>query len=219
MTKEILANGWRPHMLESPGHCDRPEPKLIDRLFQRMSLSPAQGAPGSAHVGSTRKPQFALAAGSQIALFAPDTAEFRRMKTDIEDLGGSATIIPETVLPQDWLREHAPRLAFCIVGHDFADADATVDFCLELRIVAPELVIVLALAGVPRSDLGSERMSICEVTLRRPVSCVSLSLGVQAAFDNRADFETVRDQGVSSGATLALPWETLVRQGPHQSSQ
>lgn len=223
MTKAFLLNGWRSQVQVSPRPFDRIAPSLLERLFQRVSLPLAHSAPKRAHVGSIGRSigrrQVALDPGSEIALFAPDVSEFRGMKTDIEELGGTATIIPEAVLPECWLRSHASRLAFCVVGHDFADADAAVDFCLELRRVAPELVIVLALAGVPNSDLSCERMSICEVTLRRPVSCESLSLGIQAAFDNRATFEKGRDQGALGGVAMALPWEGLCLQEQHQSRQ
>ncbi|WP_292286152.1 hypothetical protein [Marivita sp.] len=219
MTKDILLNGWRSQVEVSPGPFDRVAPTLLDRLFQHVSCPLAQSAPKRAHVGVTGRRQIALEQGSEIALFAPDVPEFRGMKADIEELGGTATIVPEAVLTECGLRKHASGLSFCVVGHDFADADAAVDFCLELRRVAPALVIVLALAGIPNSDLSSERMSICEVTLRRPVSCVSLSRGIRAAFDNRATFESGRDQGASGGVAMDLPWEGLCPQKLHQSRQ
>lgn len=219
MTKAILLNGWRSQVQVSPCPFDRIAPSLLERLFQRVTLPLAQSAPKRAHVGAMGRRQVALDPGSEIALFAPDVSEFRGMKTDIEELGGTATIIPEAVLPECWLRTNASRLAFCVVGHNFADAVDAVDFCLELRRVAPELVIVLALAGVSNSDLSCERMPICEVTLRRPVSCESLSLGIQAAFDNRATFERNRDQSASGGVAMALPWEGLCPQELRQSRQ
>lgn len=217
MTKEILVTERRPRLQDAPGPCGSSATALLERLFQGVSRRQAQSAAEPEQIGAIGKRRVALAAGSQIALFAPDTPEFQCMKSEIKTLGGQARIIPETVLSGGWLRKHAPRLTCCIVGHDFADADAAVDFCLELRLVAPELVIILALAGVPRCDLSAERMPICEVTLRRPVSGRSLSVGIQAAFDNRASFERNRGHGVSSGTRMAMPWEGLVQNERYQS--
>ena len=127
-----------------------------------------------------------------VAIFAPDGPEARQMKSDIEDAGGTAMIIPLIEVPEVWLRSYAARLACCIVGHNFEDADAAISFCLRLRFIAPELVTILTLQDVKTHDFSGTRMPICDVTLRRPVSRVPLFLGLQAARENRAAYDDTR---------------------------
>ncbi len=203
----------RPNFAFAEGNCplglghpavSPPGPALLDRLFLRISSGKRDAAENvdrpanEATVPETRLPF----ASGVFAIFAPHAPEALSMKNDIESANGTAMIIPQSDLPEIWLRTYAPHLTGCIVAHDFDDADAAVDFCLRLRSVAPDLVILLTLRDVKRDDLGPERMPICEATLRRPVSRANLFLGIQAACDNRAAYD--RDHGSDCPMTRIL---------------
>lgn len=129
-----------------------------------------------------------------VAIFAPDGIEARAMKANIEDAGGTALIITQFDIPEAWLQKYAPLLTCCIVGHDFADADDAINFCLRLRLIAPDMVTVLTLDNIKTHDFSSTRMPVCDATLRRPVSRVPLFLGLQAACDNRTTYNYQRGQ-------------------------
>ena len=172
-------------------------PTRLRRFLRRSGSDTADIAQAPAKPDAQESDGFTLINRSHfenalVAIFADNTPEARRMKSDLEGVGSTAMIVPQIDIPEVWLRTYAPRLTCCIVGHDFADAGAAVDYCLRLRRIAPELVIALTLPDVEHHNFSAEHMPICEVTLRRPVSRVPLFLGIQAACDNRAVYECAR---------------------------
>lgn len=163
--------------------------RVLRRIFQGdRGAGPAETAFGT-FPGPQAVPDRFDVSDALIAIFAPDGPEARSMKSVITGAGGTAMIIPQFDVPEIWLRAYVARLTCCIVGHDFADADEAVDFCLRLRAIAPELVTVLTLKNIKCHDFSAARMPICDVTLRRPVARNPLFLGLQAARDNRAAFD------------------------------
>jgi len=184
MKQGFATNG---HSLDSLAYLEPSHPTLFERMTRRMFSTGPEAADKITGAFDLEN-RFALS-DALVAIFADNTPEARRMKADIENVGGTVMIVPQYDLPEVWLRLYAPRLTCCIVAHDFGDADAAVDFCLRLRRIVPDLVIGLALSDVKRDDLSAERMAICDVTLRRPVSRLALLRGIVGACENRAAYD------------------------------
>lgn len=184
-------------------------PALLDRLLLRKVPSETcldselvvPDGPGS---GNFQLIDRVLFANAIVAIFADNTPEARRMKSQIEEAGGTVMLVSQLDVPESWLRSYAPRLTCCIVGHDFPDAGAAADFCLRLRLISPRLVILLTASDVRYHDFSPSQLPICDVKLRRPVSRIPLLLGIQAACDNRVG----RDLDCPAENTMGEPiWQ------------
>lgn len=75
---------------------------------------------------------------------------------------------PETLA---WLGEKKTEFDVIIVDIDHVGGvHAAIDLCLGIRKTRPNSRIILLSAETERDDFGSERLAICDGTLRKPVS-------------------------------------------------
>lgn len=82
------------------------------------------------------------------------------------------------------------------------DLDHLIDQLFVLREYAPETRVILVSANFKCDDFDLERLSICDVSLRWPVSLARLELGlVMACFNNNIWSETRRD-ALKNGVTF-----------------
>ena len=70
----------------------------------------------------------------------------------------------------------------------FSDIDVAIDLLLSFRKQRPDVIVLIASTDVIKDDLGSERISICDVTLRMPISSQRLLGGLEAAKVNHVDY-------------------------------
>lgn len=70
----------------------------------------------------------------------------------------------------------------------FDDVDSAVTALLTARMLRRDIIFVLVSKAVARDDLSSERMFICDVTLRSPVSFERMCEGLLAARVNNEIF-------------------------------
>lgn len=175
---------------------ERSGPSLLERLgLRRSSDAPGELFPSlgtdALPTAETEHASFQLIdrlrfVNALVAIFAGYTPEALRMKAQIEEAGGTVMLVSQFDLPEAWLHAYAARLTCCIIGHDFDDVATAAEFCLRLRMIAPDLPIVLTMPGTAPHDFSPAMRPICDVRLRRPVSRVPLLLGIQAACDNRS---------------------------------
>jgi hypothetical protein len=80
------------------------------------------------------------------------------------------------------------ELGFSVVIVDidaFDDIETAVDSLVEFRRKAPSSVVVLVSSKVGGDDFGSERLPICDVTLRAPLSAERLKQAVSSGAASR----------------------------------
>lgn len=70
----------------------------------------------------------------------------------------------------------------------FSDIDVAIDLLLSFRKQRPDVIVLIASTDVIKDDLGSERIRICDVTLRMPISSQRLLGGLEAAKVNHVDY-------------------------------
>lgn len=100
-------------------------------------------------------------------------------------MGGSVTYAEEAGAGEDWLRRLAPRLDFILVDESAAeDIRQLVEHCLFLRRALPEVPLLLLSPSVKGDDFGTERMAICDVTLRTPLSQAAFVRALRMARSN-----------------------------------
>jgi hypothetical protein len=95
----------------------------------------------------------------------------------------------------------------------FVDADslkdtgAVVEFCMKIRRLSHGVPIILLSSSVSSNDFTTERMSICDVTLKKPTARVVISYAIDAAIRNNA-----RYQSLISDVADGMPLSSLAGQ-------
>jgi len=83
------------------------------------------------------------------------------------------------------LRQGAPRVSLLIIDIDsLGSINTAIDHIMALRDTQPCIPLILLSAEVHASDFSTERLRICDVTLRAPVSHSSLELAIVEAARN-----------------------------------
>jgi len=111
----------------------------------------------------------------------------------VSQFGGNLMVVSEEEAPVEWLLKYADKLDFLLLDSDFVgDVEDVVDLCLYLRRAAPGLKIVLISSEVRNDDFTAERMMACDATLKSPFSKARLHEAFEAAHENSAYYNRVR---------------------------
>lgn len=114
----------------------------------------------------------------------------------LAEKGAQITHMPLRRLPLDWFDDHAESHDVALVDADFlGDEGAMIDFGIRLRRFAPGLPVIMASRRVTASDYSTERMAICDVTLRMPVTRGDLLEALSAALENHSHWMEKRNEG------------------------
>ncbi|RGP35431.1 hypothetical protein [Pseudotabrizicola alkalilacus] len=115
----------------------------------------------------------------------PADARLANIADWVHELGGTLTIADSRVIGPGRRSEILDSFDFCLVDADLlGEVEDTVDYCLKLRKVCPDMPILLLSSEVRAHDLTAERMAICDATLRMPMARASFFEGVAAAVNN-----------------------------------
>lgn len=99
--------------------------------------------------------------------------------------GARLTAMPIRSLPLEWFDRYANTFDAALIDADFlGDDGAMIDFGLRLRRFAPDLPIIVLSSRVTQSDYSTERMAICDVTLRTPLTASTLLEALSVAVEN-----------------------------------
>jgi DNA-binding response OmpR family regulator len=103
----------------------------------------------------------------------------------LRDLGAQVTPMPIRSLPLEWFDRYATGFDAALVDADFlGDEGSMIDFGMRLRRFAPDLPIIMVSSRVAQSDYSTERMAICDVTLRAPLAGQALLEALAVAITN-----------------------------------
>lgn len=117
----------------------------------------------------------------------------RDVQSWAEQMKAILMVVSDENLSLNWICDHAPRMDFLLVDADFmGDTESTVDFCMQIRRAAPALPLIMLSSEVRAHDFTCERMMACDATLKPPLMRSALTMGVQAAYQNNAYFQTAR---------------------------
>ncbi|GHG93839.1 response regulator [Pseudodonghicola xiamenensis] len=111
----------------------------------------------------------------------------------VSQFGGNLMVVSEEEPPVEWLLKYADKLDFLLLDSDYVgDVEDVVDLCLYLRRAAPGLKIVLISSQVRNDDFTAERMMACDATLKAPFDRSRLQEAFEAAQENSAYYNRVR---------------------------
>ena len=114
-----------------------------------------------------------------------EESDTQRMRTWLRQvgLGPCASCVQVDQLEDLASPDHA--FPYLVVNVDaFEDCGSAVNSMLVFRRHRPDTIVILVSAAVAIDDLGSERRTICDATLRAPVTLARLKRGVSAAYEN-----------------------------------
>lgn len=107
--------------------------------------------------------------------------------------GAKLTAMPIRSLSFEWFDRYANSFDAALIDADFLGDDGTmIDFGLRLRRFAPYLPIIVLSSRVTRSDYSTERMAICDVTLRTPLTASTLLDALAIAEENHDQWHESR---------------------------
>lgn len=100
-------------------------------------------------------------------------------------MGGNLLLTDLENTSERWLARSVRRIDFCLVDESsIGDVGEVVEQCLFLRRVVPSMPLVLLSSSVREDDFSTERMAICDATLRTPITRAAFCHGLQAAKRN-----------------------------------
>lgn len=164
-------------------------------------------------VTATEQPNPALAAeasatprSAHIVVFCDRPGPLDPLLDWLAEKGAQITHYPLRRLPLDWFDRFADSHDVALVDADFlGDQGAMIDFGMRLRRFAPAMPVIMASRRVTASDYSTERMAICDVTLRMPVTRGDLLEAMSAALENHSYWMEKRGEGRSKIADAPPP--------------
>lgn len=111
----------------------------------------------------------------------------------LEELGGEVATTNALDLAVQAISEAPDRWGLLAVLMDGLEASAAiVETLLLLRSIKPDLPVILVSEEFKRHDYSTDRMLICDVSLRAPVSQTALQLAVAQSISNNLQFANKR---------------------------
>jgi DNA-binding response OmpR family regulator len=159
---------------------------------QSLSMVPAADHPNPAIAGEAgQSPRSA-----NIVVFCDRPGPLDPLLDWLAEKGAQITHFPLRRLPLDWFDTYAGSHDVALVDADFlGDEGAMIDFGMRLRRFSPAMPVIMASRRVTTSDSSTERMAICDVTLRMPVTRGDLLEAMSAALENHSYWMEKRGDG------------------------
>jgi hypothetical protein len=167
-------------------------PHQMTGYSQSLSMVPASNKPN---------PALAAEAGqaprsANIVVFCNRPGPLDPLLDWLAEKGAKIVHVPLRRLPLDWFDTFAGSHDVALVDADFlGDEGAMIDFGMRLRRFSPAMPVIMASRRVTTSDFSTERMAICDVTLRMPVTRGDLLEAMSAAMENHHYWMEQRDVG------------------------
>jgi hypothetical protein len=108
---------------------------------------------------------------------------------------------PDIEAALDRLRTHPRAWSILIIEIDgLGGITAVIDQLMDLRKRVPEIPVIVVTSEIQSSDYSTERLAICDVTLREPVWHALLEIGLGEAIVNNMVWRVRQIPAVESGA-------------------
>lgn len=131
--------------------------------------------------------------GQPVLLVSARTQPVLELTRWLEDLGGEVAATNALDLALHAITDTPDSWGLLAIFMDgLSDADGIVETLLLLRSIKPDLPIILVSEDFKRNDFGTERMLICDVSLRAPITQETLDLAVAQSISNNRIFAKTR---------------------------
>jgi DNA-binding NarL/FixJ family response regulator len=129
-------------------------------------------------------------------------SEVVMLRAWIASLGGTAIRLPQVADAMPYLARNPDARIALVLEARADDLEDRIDACLAIRARFPACPIILLSETFGKNDFSTERMAVCDASLRSPVTQVAFKLAVPAALSNNAFF---RMRGVRTSLPAAAP--------------
>ena len=134
--------------------------------------------------------------GKVLVISVRDGGDLLPLQGWITALGGHSMAVGERLLPLEWIDQYSCDFDLAIVDCDHVgDYGDVIDMGRRLRRHAPGLPVIMVSSRVTSDDLTTERMAICDATLRKPLTRGGFLLALSAALENHAYWLGTRPEG------------------------
>lgn len=117
------------------------------------------------------EPRIPAVTGAAVA-FMPYSDEARDIQDwTFETSGAGLIVLAHCDEPRAWLHGKKVEFDFIVVDIEHVGGvHAAVELCLDIRKERPDTKIILLSDDSERDDFGSERIAICDATLKKPLT-------------------------------------------------
>jgi len=130
--------------------------------------------------------------GWTVLIYNASMGEVVMLRSWVASLGGTAVRLTEVSDAEAFIARNAGSRIALVIEARSADLDERIEECLSLRARFPSCPIILLSETFGKNDFSTERMAVCDASLRSPVSQVAFKLAVPAALSNNAFFTSRR---------------------------
>lgn len=151
-------------------------------------------APSHTMTTQARQPDpIAAPRQAQIVVFCQRPGPLDPLLDWLAEKGAKVVHFPMRRLPLEWFDTYGDSHDVALVDADFlGDEGAMIDFGMRLRRFSPGMPIIMATKRVAQSDYSTERMAICDVTLRMPIARGDLLEALSIALENHSHWLETR---------------------------
>ena len=127
-------------------------------------------------------------ANTRVLLVGFEHEHICEMRQKLRYIGASAIASASSVRQLEDAADMRLGFTHIMVNFDaFGDVEVGVDALLSFRSRAPSKIVVACSEKVGGDDFGTERLRICDATLKLPISAPRLADGLLAAFLNHSE--------------------------------
>jgi len=129
-----------------------------------------------------------------VAVCGADASWSTLIRRVVHEAGGVLHHIGDTRRDLQWVHQGFEEIDLMIVDADFlGDVGDTIDFCMRVRRLMPQMPLVLISSEVSGDDFTCERMGACDVTLKAGFSRPRLEQAILTAYRNNAFYQKTRN--------------------------
>jgi hypothetical protein len=126
--------------------------------------------------------------GWTVLLYDTSDTEAVMLRAWIANLGGAAIRVFDIGDATEFLSRKGPGKVALVFEARSDELEDRVDQCFGLRARFPDCPIILISETFGKNDFSTERMAVCDASLRSPVTQVAFKLAVPAALSNNEYF-------------------------------
>lgn len=123
---------------------------------------------------------------TDIVIYAPDHLELTQPLSTLKSIARTFKITPNKSFAESAMMASSARHRILVFAN-VTDAHDAVDWLLRVRMLDPEIAIIITSPEFSSNDLSTARGRICDASLRQPYTTVSLAMGVTAALNNNRE--------------------------------
>jgi DNA-binding NarL/FixJ family response regulator len=126
--------------------------------------------------------------GWTVLVYAQSTSEVVMLRSWVASLGGTTIRLEHVTDAAGFISRNASARIALVLEARRPDLEDRIEECIDLRARFPGCPIILMSETFGTNDFSTERMAVCDASLRSPVSQVAFKLAIPSAIANNRYF-------------------------------